>query len=75
MRTGSIIGLLFAAAIFATAPISPQVTSRGVAVNVDTAQAITYGHARRVNRRMDRRDSVKPGVLSGAVLISPDARR
>jgi len=56
MRTGSIIGLLFAAAIFATAPISPQVTSRGIAINVDTAQAITYGHARRVNRRMDRRD-------------------
>ena len=56
MRAGSIIGLLFAAAIFATAPISPQVTSRGLAVNVDTAQAITYGHARRVNRRMDRRD-------------------
>jgi hypothetical protein len=45
MRTGSLIGLLFAAAMFATAPISPQVTSRGVAVNVDTAQAITYGHA------------------------------
>jgi hypothetical protein len=56
MRTGSIIGLLFAAAMFATAPISPQLTSRGVAVNVDTAQAITYGHARRVNRRMDRRE-------------------
>jgi hypothetical protein len=56
MKAGSIIGLLFAAAIFATAPISPQVTSRGLAVNVDTAQAITYGHARRVNRRMDRRD-------------------
>ena len=45
-----------AATIFATVPISPEVTSRGVAVNVDTAQAFTYGHARRVNRRMDRRD-------------------
>ena len=56
MKAGSIIGLLFAAAIFATVPISPQVTSRGVAVNIDTAQAITYGHARRVNRRMDRRE-------------------
>ena len=56
MKSGSIIGLLFAAAMFATAQISPQLTSRGVAVNVDTAQAITYGHARRVNRRMDRRE-------------------
>jgi hypothetical protein len=56
MKAGTIIGLLFAAANFATAPISPQLTSRGLAVNVDTAQAITYGHARRVNRRMDRRD-------------------
>ena len=56
MKAGSIIGLLFAAALFATAPVSPKVTSRGVALNVDTAQAITYGHARRVSRRMDRRD-------------------
>ena len=44
MKAGPIIGLLFAAAILATVPISPQVTSRGVAVNIDTAQAITYGH-------------------------------
>jgi hypothetical protein len=56
MKTWSVIGLLFAAMIFATVPISPQVTSRGVAVNVDEAHAFTYGHARRVNRRMDRRE-------------------
>ena len=56
MKTWSVIGLLFAAMIFATVPISPQVTSRGVAVNVDAAQAFTYGHARRVNRRVERRD-------------------
>ena len=56
MKAGSIIGLLFAAMIFATVPISPQVTSRGVAVNVDAAYAFTYGHARRVNRRVERRD-------------------
>lgn len=56
MRAGSIIGLLFAATIVATVPISPEVTSRGVALNVDTAQAFTYGHARRVNRRMERRE-------------------
>ena len=43
MKTWSVIGLLFAAMIFATVPISPQVTSRGVAVNVDAAQAFTYG--------------------------------
>jgi hypothetical protein len=59
-----------AAAIFATVPISPQVTSRGVAVNIDTAQAITYGHARRVNRRVDRRDfrQTRRAVRRGATI-------
>ena len=70
MKAGAIIGLLFAAAIFATVPISPQVTSRGVAVNIDTAQAITYGHARRVNRRMDRREfrQTRRAVRRGATI-------
>ena len=70
MKAGSIIGLLFAAAMFATVPISPQVTSRGVAVNIDTAQAITYGHARRVNRRVDRRDfrQTRRAVRRGATI-------
>jgi hypothetical protein len=36
--------LVFAATIFATIPLSPQVTSRGLALHVDQAQAITYGH-------------------------------
>ena len=56
MKAGSIVGLVLAAILFATVPISPQVTSRGVALSVDAAQAITYGHARRVSRRVDRRD-------------------
>jgi hypothetical protein len=56
MKAWSIVGLVFAATIFATIPLSPQVTSRGLALNVDQAQAITYGHARRVSRRVDRRD-------------------
>jgi hypothetical protein len=56
MKSWSIGGLVFAATIFVTMPLSPQVTSRGLSLNVDQAQAITYGHARRVNRRMDRRD-------------------
>jgi hypothetical protein len=70
MKTGSLITLLFAGTIFATVPISPQVTSRGVAVNVDTAQAITYGHARRVNRRMDRREfrQTRRAVRRGATI-------
>ena len=51
----SVIGLLFAAAIFATVPISAQVTPRGSVLSVDQAQAITYGHARRVQRRVARR--------------------
>ena len=52
----SIVGLVFAAAIFVTIPLSPKITSRGLAYNVEHAQAITYGHARRVSRRVDRRD-------------------
>jgi hypothetical protein len=55
MKAWSIIGLLFAAAIFATIPISPQVTPRGVELSVDQAQAITYGRYRRVHRRAYRR--------------------
>src|SRR4029077_13359431 len=70
MKAGPIIGLLFAAAILATVPIPPQVTARGVAVNIDTAQAITYGHARRVNRRMDRREfrQTRRAVRRGATI-------
>ena len=41
MKAWSVIGLLFAAAIFATIPISPQVTPRGVELSVDQAQAQT----------------------------------
>ena len=53
-KAWSVIGLLFAAAIFATIPISPQVTPRGVELSVNQAQAI-LGHWRRVNRRVNRR--------------------
>jgi hypothetical protein len=54
MKAWSVIGLLFAAAIFATIPISPQVTLGGVELSVNQAQAI-LGHWRRVNRRVYRR--------------------
>jgi hypothetical protein len=55
MKAWSIIGLLFAAAIFATIPISPQVTPRGLELSVDGAKAVTYAHYRRVHRRVYRR--------------------
>ena len=56
MKALSVIGLLFVAAMIATVPISPQVTPRGLELSVDQAQAqITYGRARRVARRVDRR--------------------
>jgi hypothetical protein len=42
----SIISLLFAAAILATIPISPQVTPRGLELRVDEAGAVTYGRYR-----------------------------
>jgi hypothetical protein len=56
MKAWSVIGLLFAAAIFATIPISPQVTPRGVELSVDQAQAVTYRRARVTARRVGRRE-------------------
>ena len=56
MKAWSVSGLLFAAAIFATIPMSAQVTPRGLELSVDGAKALTYGHARRVQRRMARRE-------------------
>jgi len=55
MKAWSVISLLFAAAILATIPISPQVTPRGLELSIDHAQAVTYGHYRRVHRRVYRR--------------------
>jgi len=56
MKAWSVIGLLFAAAIFATIPISPQVRPGGlVELSVDEAKAVTYGRYRRVHRRVYRR--------------------
>jgi hypothetical protein len=56
MKAWSVIGLLFAAAIFATIPISPKVTSRGVELSADQAQAVTYRRARVTARRTARRE-------------------
>jgi hypothetical protein len=56
MRACSIVGLLFAAIVLATIPVSPQVTPRGVELSVDQAQAVTYRRARVTARRVDRRD-------------------
>jgi hypothetical protein len=56
MRASSIIGLLFAAVVLATIPVSPQMTPRGVELSVDQAQAVTYRRARVTARRTDRRD-------------------
>ena len=69
MKAWSVIGLLFAAMIFAMVPISPQVTPRGVELSVDQAQAITYRRARVTARRMDRRAyrSAAYAVGAGAV--------
>ena len=56
MKAWSIIGLLFAAAILATVPVSPQVTLRGnLQMTSDKAEAYTYGRARRITRRTYRR--------------------
>ena len=55
MRASSIVGLLFAAAVLAMIPVSPQVTPRGLELSADQAQAITYRRARVTARRVDRR--------------------
>jgi hypothetical protein len=56
MKAWSIIGLLFAAGILATVPVSPQVTPRGnLELTIDKAEAYTYGRARRITRRTYRR--------------------
>ena len=56
MRAFSIVGLLFAAVVLAAIPVSPQVSSRGLELSVDQAQAVTYRRARVTARRVDRRD-------------------
>ena len=56
MKAWSSIGLLFAAAILATVPVSPQVTPRSLELTIDKAEAYTYGRARRVTRRVYRQD-------------------
>jgi len=50
----SAISLLFAAALFTTIPISPQVTPRGE-LSVGRAQALADGPYRRADLRMYRR--------------------
>ena len=55
MRASSIVGLLFAAVVLATIPVSPQMTPRGVELSVDQAQAVTYRRARVTSRRVERR--------------------
>jgi hypothetical protein len=66
MKAWSVIGLLFAAMIFAMVPISPQVTPRGVELSVDQAQAITFRRARVTARRMDRRAYRRAAYAVGA---------
>jgi hypothetical protein len=51
MKAWSIIGLLFAATVFATVPISSHVARGGLKLSVDRAQADGYGRYRRVYRR------------------------
>ena len=64
MKAWSVIGLLFGAAMFATIPITLQVTPSGLELSVDHAQAY-YGHYRRVHRRVYRR-AYRRGYYYGA---------
>ena len=42
MRAYSIVGLLFAAVVLATIPVSPQVTSRGVELSIAIKRRPTH---------------------------------
>ena len=64
MKAWSVIGLLFGAAMFATIPVTPQLTPSGLELSVDHAQAY-YGHYRRVHRRVYRR-AYRRGYYYGA---------
>ncbi len=56
MKILAVIGLLLAAAVFASIPVSPQITSRGgIGLTIDQAQAQTYRRARVTARRVNRR--------------------
>jgi hypothetical protein len=80
MKAWSVIGLLFAAAVLATIPVSGQVTPRGVELSVDQAQAVTYRRARVTARRgwhnrraPEQRDELAPSdhsITSSAVASS-----
>ena len=75
MKAWSVIGLLFAATIFAMVPISPQVTPRGVELSVDQAQAITYRRARVTARRVgDVRIGAQLTQSAQALLVMAWAR-
>jgi len=52
----SLLGLAIASSLVATIPVSPQVTSSGVELSVDQAQAYTYRRARVTARRVGRRE-------------------
>jgi hypothetical protein len=54
-RVFSLVGLAASGLVLATIPVSPQVTSRGVELSVDQAQAVTYRRARVTARRVNRR--------------------
>jgi hypothetical protein len=69
MKAWSVVSLLFTAATLSTMPVSPQVTPRGVELNVDQAQAqATYSGYRRAPRRAYRRAgyAVAPGYRATA---------
>src|SRR6266536_622808 len=75
MKAWSVIGLLFAAAIFATIPISAQVTPRGVELSADQAQAVTYRRARVTARRVGRREHRAAGCPSRLLILFERQRR
>jgi hypothetical protein len=67
-----IAATLVGAAVLCAAPISlHQAQDKGLSLSVDKAQAY-YGHYRRVNRRVHRRDIITTATITiiGATIIT-----
>ena len=69
MKAWSVVGLLFAAAILATVPVSPQVTPRGsLQLTIDKAEAYTRAGPARDPAGVPARLSQYPAGLSSWLL-------